>query len=437
MSLTVASLSTWSAARRSEFVRGLSNEAALLFLHDWRYWARPEQLPPATAANGGEWWVWLILAGRGFGKTRAICEWAHRQAMGRPGSRGAMVAATAADVRDVLVEGESGLLEIAPPWERPLYEPSKRRVTWHNGSQATLFSADVPGRLRGPQYHWAVADELAAWRYSEAWDMLQLGVRLGSDPRIVVATTPRPTQIVRDLIGDSTTAVTRGNTYANRANLAPRFLERITARYAGTRLGRQEIEGELLEDTPGALWTLSQIDALRVRNLHLLPEMQRVVVGVDPSATAGGDEAGIIVAGLGDDGHGYVLADASLQASPDGWARAAVAAYRANNADRIVAEVNNGGEMVQLTIRTVDPAVSYKAVHASRGKRTRAEPVAALYEQGRVHHIGAFAKLEDEMCTWSALENDPSPNRMDALVWALSELMLSGNARRPARSFQG
>jgi phage terminase large subunit-like protein len=348
-----------------------------------------------------------------------------------------MVAATAADVRDVLVEGESGLLEIAPPWERPTYEPSKRRVTWRNGSQATLFSADVPGRLRGPQYHWAVADELAVWRYTEAWDMLQLGVRLGSDPRIVVATTPRPTQIVRELIADGTTAVTRGNTYANRANLAPRFLERIRAQYEGTRLGRQEIEGELLEDTPGALWTLSQIDALRVRNLNLLPEMQRVVVGVDPSATAAGDEAGIIVAGLGDDGHGYVLADASLQASPDGWARAAVAAYRANDADRIVAEVNNGGEMVQLTIRTVDPAVSYKAVHASRGKRTRAEPVAALYEQGRVHHVGAFAKLEDEMCTWSALENDPSPNRMDALVWALTELMLNRNAGRAARSYQG
>jgi phage terminase large subunit-like protein len=267
--------------------------------------------------------------------------------------------------------------------------------------------------------------------------MLQLGVRLGNDPRIVVATTPRPTQIVRDLINDGTTAVTRGNTYANRANLAPRFLERITAQYAGTRLGRQEIEGELLEDTPGALWTLAQIDALRVRNLNLLPEMRRVVVGVDPSATAMGDEAGIIAVGLGDDGHGYVLADASLQASPDGWARAAVAAYRANNADRIVAEVNNGGEMVQLTIRTVDPAVSYKAVHASRGKRTRAEPVAALYEQQKVHHVGTLSRLEDEMCTWSALENDPSPNRMDALVWALTELMLSRNGGRAARSYQG
>lgn len=430
--MTVASLSTWSAARRNEFVRGLSNEAALLFLHDWRRWARPEQLPP-----DGEWWAWLILAGRGFGKTRAICEWAHTRAIERPGSRGAMVAATAADVRDVLVEGESGLLAIAPPWERPTYEPSKRRVTWRNGSQATLFSADVPGRLRGPQYHWAVADELATWRYPDAWDMLQLGVRLGSDPRIVVATTPRPIQIVRDLLKDGTTVVTRGNTYANRANLAPRFLERIRAQYEGTRLGRQEIEGELLEDTPGALWTLTQIDATRVRSARLVPEMERVVVGVDPSATATGDEAGIIVAGLGSDGDAYVLADASLQASPDGWARAAVAAYHANDADRIVAEVNQGGEMVQLTIRTVDPRVAYRAVHATRGKRTRAEPVAALYEQGRVHHVGAFARLEDEMCTWSATENQPSPNRMDALVWALSELMLSRNGGRQARSYQG
>ncbi len=421
-------MSTWSAPKRNKFLGGLSDEAALLLLHDWQFWARPEQLPP-----DGEWWAWLILAGRGFGKTRAICEWAHRRAMDRPGSRGALVAATAADVRDVLVEGESGLLAIAAPWERPVYEPTKRRVTWPNGSRATLFSADVPGRLRGPQYHWAIADELAQWRYQEAWDMLQLGVRLGDDPRIAVATTPRPTAAVRALVNDSATVITKGNTYANRANLAPQFLARIEAQYAGTRLGRQEIEGELLEDTPGALWTLDEIDALRVRKA---PNLVRVVVGVDPSATATGDEAGIIVAGLGEDGDGYVLADASLQASPAGWARAAVGAYHRWEADRIVAEVNNGGEMVGLTIRTVDPAVSYKPVHASRGKRTRAEPIASLYEQGRVHHVGSLARLEDEMCTWSALDSDTSPNRMDALVWALTELMLS-RERRSARSFQG
>jgi len=260
-----------------------------------------------------------------------------------------------------------------------------------------------------------------------------LGVRLGDDPRIAVATTPRPTAAVRALVNDSATVITKGNTYANRANLAPQFLARIEAQYAGTRLGRQEIEGELLEDTPGALWTLDEIDALRVRKA---PNLVRVVVGVDPSATATGDEAGIIVAGLGEDGDGYVLADASLQASPAGWARAAVGAYHRWEADRIVAEVNNGGEMVGLTIRTVDPAVSYKPVHASRGKRTRAEPIASLYEQGRVHHVGSLARLEDEMCTWSALDSDTSPNRMDALVWALTELMLS-RERRSARSFQG
>ena len=402
---------------RRAFLQSLSDDEARALYHDWRFWARPEQLAPA-----GEWWAWLILAGRGFGKTRALCEWAQEQAVTRPRSRGAMVAATAADVRDVLVEGESGVLAIAPPWARPRYEPSKRRLVWRNGSQATLFSADEPRQLRGPQFHWAVADELAAWRYDDAWDMLQLGVRLGKDPRIVVATTPRPTGVIRRLLADTRVVVTRGNTYANRANLAPRFLERIREQYEGTRLGRQEIEGEVLEDTPGALWTLAQLDGLRVKTA---PELTRVVVGVDPSATAAGDETGIIVAGLGADGHGYVLADVSLQASPHGWGSAAVKAYHAHQADRLVAEVNNGGEMVELTIRTVDPAVSYRAVHASRGKRTRAEPVAALYEQGKVHHVGALPKLEDEMCTWSAIEADPSPDRMDALVWALTELMLA------------
>lgn len=403
------------AQTRQAFLASLSEEEARALCYDWAFWARAEQLPP-----GGDWWAWLILAGRGFGKTRSICEWAQERAMAQR-SRGAMVAATAADVRDVLVLGESGLLAIAPPWARPVYEPSKRRVVWPNGSQALLFSADVPGRLRGPQFHWAVADEIAAWRYVDAWDMLQFGVRLGDDPRIAVATTPRPIAIVRELLKDTSVAVTRGNTYANRANLAPRFLERIKAQYEGTRLGRQEIEGEVLEDTPGALWTQGQIEALRVK---AAPELVRVVVGVDPAATSYGDEAGIIVAGVGVDGHGYVLGDASLQASPHGWGSAAVLAYHTHQADRLVAEVNNGGEMVELTIRTVDAAVSYKAVHASRGKRTRAEPVAALYEQKRVHHVGGLAKLEDEMCSWSAIEGEPSPNRMDALVWALTELML-------------
>lgn len=403
------------AQTRQAFLASLSEEEARALCYDWAFWARAEQLPP-----GGDWWAWLILAGRGFGKTRSICEWAQERAMAQR-SRGAMVAATAADVRDVLVLGESGLLAIAPPWARPVYEPSKRRVVWPNGSQALLFSADVPGRLRGPQFHWAVADEIAAWRYVDAWDMLQFGVRLGDDPRIAVATTPRPIAIVRELLKDTSVAVTRGNTYANRANLAPRFLERIKAQYEGTRLGRQEIEGEVLEDTPGALWTQGQIEALRVK---AAPELVRVVVGVDPAATSYGDEAGIIVAGVGVDGHGYVLGDASLQASPHGWGSAAVLAYHTHQADRMVAEVNNGGEMVELTIRTVDPVVSYRAVHASRGKRTRAEPVAALYEQGKVHHVGVLAKLEDEICTWSTLDDAPSPNRMDALVWALTELML-------------
>lgn len=346
----------------------------------------------------------------------------------------ALVGPTAADARDVMIEGESGLLAISPPWFRPLYEPSKRRLTWPNGAIATAYSADEPNRLRGPQHDLAWADELAAWRYLvEAWDMLQFGLRLGMNPRLVVTTTPRPLQLIRDLIADATTVVTRGSTYDNAGNLAPKFLRKIQQRYEGTRLGRQEIGAEILDDTPGALWTLKAIDDLRVKR-SAVPTLVRVVVGIDPNATSGDDsnEAGIVAAGLGTDGHGYVLDDVSLHGSPSTWAEAAVKLFRETNADRIVAETNNGGEMVELVIRTVDPSVPYRGVWASRGKQTRAEPISALYEQGKVHHVGVFAKLEDQMTTW--VPGQTSPDRMDALVWTLSDLMLKREAdpnRRP------
>ena len=335
--------------------------------------------------------------------------------------RFAIVAATTSDARDVIVEGESGFLAICPPWARPVYEPTKRRLTWPNGARATLYSAEEPNRLRGPQHDGALADERAAWKYDESWDMLMFGLRSGPNPQAAITTTPRPSKWLKELIASDTTVTTGGSTYENRANLAPQFFDRIVAKYEGTRLGRQELWAQILEDNPNALWQLARIDELRV---SAAPDLVRVVVGVDPSATgkASSDEAGIITAGIGPDGDAYILSDDSLRASPHGWGSKAVMAYHTYSASRILAEVNNGGDMVELTIRTVDDAVPYKAVHASRGKRTRAEPVAALYEQGRVHHVGAFSKLEDEMCEW--VPGDASPNRMDALVWALTELML-------------
>jgi len=391
-------------------------------LYDWAFWARPAQLAPP-----GDWLTWFLLGGRGTGKTRTVVEWVRSKMASGLYGRFAIVAATASDARDVLVEGESGFLSVCPPWNKPIYEATKRRLTWPNGARATLYSSERPDRLRGPQHDGAVADELAAWKYAElTWDNLMLGLRSGPNPQCAVATTPRPTKLIKDLVAEDTTALTHGTTYDNRANLAPQFFARIVRRYEGTRLGRQELLAQILLDNPNALWNLTQIDKLRI---GFPPDMVRVVVAVDPSATGGknADEAGIITAGLGADGHGYILGDDTIRASPHGWGSKAVLAYHIHNADRIVAETNNGGEMVELTIRTVDNAVAYKAVHASRGKRTRAEPVAALYEQGRVHHVGTYSKLEDEMTDW--VPGDASPNRMDALVWALTELML--NKRKP------
>ncbi|ADU50161.1 hypothetical protein Tmar_0036 [Thermaerobacter marianensis DSM 12885] len=402
----------------------LSDEEAEALLYDWRFWARPKQLPPE-----GPWRIWLILAGRGFGKTRTGAEWVREQVERHGRRRIAIVGRTAADVRDVMVEGESGILSISPPWFRPVYEPSKRRLTWPNGAIATLYSADEPDLLRGPQHDAAWADELAAWRRPEAWDNLMFGLRLGPDPRVVVTTTPRPVKLIRDLLNDPTCVVTRGSTYENAANLAPAFLEQIISRYEGTRLGRQELYGEVLDDVPGALWQRKRIDELRVREA---PELVRVVVAIDPAVTSeeGSDETGIVVAGRGVDGDAYVLADRSCRMSPDGWARRAVKAYYDFDGDRIVGEVNNGGDLVETVIRTVDPKVPYKAVRASRGKAVRAEPVAALYEQGKVHHVGTFDHLEDQLCqiTPDGYQGAGSPDRADALVWALTELMLEDYA---------
>lgn len=339
----------------------------------------------------------------------------------------ALVAPTAADARDTMVEGESGILAIAPPWNRPIYEPSKRRITWENGAIAQLFSAEEPERLRGPQFDCAWCDELAAWAApQETWDMLQFGLRLGSRPRQVVTTTPKPIPTLKRILADPTTVITKGSTRENRANLAPSFLKQIEARFAGTRLGRQELEAEILDDVQGALWTRETLDQSRVT---ALPDMQRVVVAIDPSGTRGEDSnnsVGIIVAGLGIDGLGYILADRSCDASPAVWGKRAVHAYHEFRADKIVAEENFGGAMVEFTIKTVDPQIPYKHVSASRGKVLRAEPVAALYEQGRVKHHGDLHDLEDQMTqiTGAGFMGEGSPDRLDAAVWAITELML-------------
>lgn len=388
----------------------------LLASEPWATRARPNQLPPP-----GNWRIWLLLAGRGFGKTRTIVEWAHAQAMAGPRRYGNIVASTSSDARDILVNGPSGFLSVCRP--RPVYEPSKRLLSWPNGSTATLFSAEEPDRLRGPQCHWAIADELAAWKSTEAWDMLMFGLRLGQGPRVAVATTPRPTKLIRSLLHDPTAAVVRGSTYDNRANLAPEFFTDIITRYEGTRLGRQELNAEILDDAPGALWKAENVEPHRVSKV---PEdgLQLVVVGVDPEATSNPDsaETGIVAVGKAGDGHYYVLADRSRRGTPSEWATNAIATYHAVEANYIVAEVNQGGDMVVATLKTIDPNVPVVIVRATRGKEVRAEPVVSLYQQGRVHHVGSFDQLEDQMYSWEPGVGR-SPDRVDALVWAVTKLM--------------
>jgi phage terminase large subunit-like protein len=388
--------------------------------YDWARNARPEQMQPA-----GEWRRWLLLAGRGFGKTRVLSETLRAWATSGRYRRIALVARTAADVRDVLVEGQSGILAVSPDGERPAWEPSRRRLTWPTtGTIATTYSAEEPDQLRGPQHDAALLDEVAAWSRPETYDQVVMGLRLGVDPRIVIATTPRPTPLVRSLLAAEGTVVTRGATRDNIANLAPGVVADLERRYAGTRLGRQELDGEILDDSAGALWRWQWIDAARVTRA---PDLRRVVVAIDPAASShdDSDETGIVVAGVGHDGRAYVLVDASGRYRPEEWARTALALYREHKADCIVAEANNGGEMVAATLRVHDRGANVRTVHATRGKATRAEPVAALYEQARVSHVGALARLEDQLTTWDPATSRTSPDRLDALVWALTELLVT------------
>lgn len=424
---------------REAFLGSLSEDEAKWLEYDWKFWARPKQRLP----DFGLWNIWLIMAGRGFGKTKTGAE-SVRYLVMECGYRWVnIVGRTAADVRDVMIEGESGLLSVFPEWERPLYEPSKRRVTFPNGAIANTYSADEPDQMRGPQSDLVWGDEVAAWRYIDAWDQIEFGNRLGNRPIMILTTTPRANKLMKVLISDSVFAedyaetgetngkavlVTRGSTYENVSNVAPKFLKRIRKKYEGTRLGRQEINAELLLDTPGALWRLGLIEKYRVVKA---PHLIRIVVAIDPpgkdnSDNNDGAEAGIVVAGIDELEHGYILDDASIAGSPAEWGRQALTMYYKWQADCIIGEVNNGGDMVEHTVMSVVDAgedrPNFKQVRATRGKQLRAEPISALYEKGRVHHVGAFKELEDQQTTW--VPGQKSPDRLDAGVWALTELMI-------------
>jgi len=390
----------------------------------WDLWANPGQMPPA-----GDWHRWLIMAGRGFGKTRAGAEWVRAIAEADPEARIALVASNLAEARAVMVEGESGVLAIAPWNKRPRFEPSKRLVTWKTGAQAMLYSAGEPESLRGPQHSHAWCDEIAKWggHAEAAWDNLMLGLRLGDDPRAVATTTPRAVAIVRRLVADDEVRISRGTTFDNDDHLPSAFIRMIKRDYGDSLLARQELDGELIEDLPGALWTRGLLEECRENAVSA--KAARVVIGVDPPASAEGDACGIVVCALGEDGVARVLADASVRkARPERWARAVAGAARAWQADRVVAEANQGGAMVESVLRAAELALPLRLVHASRGKVARAEPVAALYEAGRVRHAGCFPALEDELCGLLAGGGyhgpGRSPDRADALVWALTELML-------------
>lgn len=420
-----------SPTQRLHILKHLNEGELETLATTWEIFAHPHQCPPRVAANGAPWLTWLLVGGRGAGKTRAGAEWIRAQALGlapfanEPTTRIALVGETEHDVREVMIEGISGLLAVHPRRDRPLWSPSRKRLEWANGAVAYAFSAEDPESLRGPQFGCAWSDEMAKWRYAEAtFDMLQFGLRLGSQPKQLITTTPRPTALLKRLMTDPSSAVTRAPTQANALNLAPTFLKSVMARYQNTRLGRQEIDGEIIEDRPDALWSRALIETCRVDDA---PPLARIVVAVDPPASSSkrADACGIVAAGISESGLVFVLADDTVSAAtPSAWAAKAIALWRRLEADALVAEVNQGGEMVEAVIKQVDDTVPVTSVRAKRAKWLRAEPVATLYEQGRVKHAGCFPALEDEMCDFASggLSSNRSPDRLDALVWAITAL---------------
>jgi predicted phage terminase large subunit-like protein len=413
-------LASLPETERQTLLATLSPEVKARYRWDWSFHARPNQLAPE-----GDWRTWLILAGRGFGKTEAGAQWIRQRV--ENGARSiALVAETQKDLEEVMV---ARILRISPPDMMPKVRYKPVRIIWPNGAEALGYNGTEPDQLRGPEFDTAWVDELAKYRYArELWDMLQFTMRSGDDPRVLATTTPRPIPVLREVMANPSTVITRGSTMDNKDNLAEAFIDAVVSKYAGTRLGRQELDGEILDDVPGALWTRKMLETALVDDT---PEMSRVVVAVDPSGTDGegddGDEVGIVVVGRGIDGRGYVLEDLTCKLSPDGWARRACEAYHRWSADRLVAERNFGGAMVKSVIKTADNSVAFKEVTASRGKTARAEPVSALYEQGRVSHVRGLTELEDQMTlmTMSGYAGEGSPDRVDAMVWGLTEVMLS------------
>lgn len=385
--------------------------------------ARPEQLP----SEDNTWNTWLYLAGRGAGKTRTAAEWLAWQATSNPKTRWAIVAPTYSDARDTCAEGESGIVNILRAYGTLKdYNRSIGEIFLTNGTRIKLFSGEEPERLRGPQHHGGWFDELAAFKYPEAWHQYQFGLRLGDNPQTIVTTTPKPIKLIKELVAQDGIKVVRGSTFDNAKNLAATALTQYKLRYENTRLGRQELYGEILDNVEGALWTREIIEKARVTDI---PALVRIVVAIDPAVTssATSDETGIVAAGISSNGDYYILDDKSLRATPDAWARQAVELYHKHKADRIVAETNNGGDMVIMLLRQIDNSIAVQKVTATRGKQLRAEPISALYEQGRVHHVGYFSELETQMCEWTPLSNE-SPDRLDALVWALTELNTGGSS---------
>ena len=393
--------------------------------YQWELLARPKQLPPKPYEA---WRAWCVLAGRGFGKTRTGAEWVRMMVETEQAKRIALVGPTAADVNHVMIGGESGILAISPPWDKPVWSSTNRTLKWKNGAIAETYSAEEPERLRGPQHDAAWCDELAAWRYQYAWDMLMFGLRLGENPQVLVTTTPKPVPVLMDLLKLESTWTTVGTTYENRSNLAKPFFEEVIKKYEGTRLGQQELMAAIMEEVPGALWSYPNLEDNRVKfeDLNKLPEFPLIVLAIDPATTArtSSAETGMCIAAYGSDDHFYILHLDSYKESPENWASRALRLFDQYGCDRLVAEVNNGGDLVQAVIQAINPLQKVYAVHASRGKTTRAEPIAALYEKNRVHHVGTFARAEEQMTQFNPIENPYGLKDMvDALVWAMTTLV--------------
>jgi len=413
---------------RAELIDSISPEEAMSLYYDWRFWARPEQLEPKELGRNGKF-IWFSLSGRGTGKTRQYAEWVIDKVQNYGYRYISLIGAAADEVRNIMIEGESGILNCSPPWFIPIYEPSKKRLLWPNGAVAQIFYGSEPDKARGAQSDLVWMDELAKWKYPEqAFDNILLGLRLGENPLCGVSTTPRPTKFIKELVERPEVIVTRGHTMDNIDNLAEPFIHTVIRKYMGTRLGRQELDAVILDDNPNALWKRKDLDDYRVEKA---PDLYRIITAVDPEATDSEEssETGIVIVGEGkampgmrnqDLPHFYVIDDMSLKGSPNGWGRQVVTAFNKYECDRIIAEKNNGGDMVKSTIHNVDAKVPFSPVWASRGKYVRAEPISALYEQGRVHHVGSFPILEDQLCEW--VPGEKSPDRLDALVWGVTWL---------------